>query len=180
MNYTTQMDAARKGIVTDQMKIVAEKEHISVEQLMAWMAEGRVIIPANKRHTALSPSGIGSMLTTKINVNLGTSRDMTDLDMEFAKVQSAVDMGAEAIMDLSSYGDTQKFRRHLTKNCSAMIGTVPIYDAVVYYHKPLIEITSQEWLDIARMHAEYGVDFLTIHCGINKETAHKFKRTYRL
>lgn len=180
MNYTTQMDAARKGIVTDQMKIVAEKEHIPVKQLMAWMAEGKAIIPCNKRHTALSPSGIGSMLTTKINVNLGTSRDMTDLDMEFAKVQSAVDMGAEAIMDLSSYGDTQKFRRHLTRNCSAMIGTVPIYDAVVYYHKPLKEITSQEWLDIARMHAEDGVDFLTIHCGINKETAHKFKRNKRL
>lgn len=85
MNYTTQMDAARKGIVTDQMKIVAEKEHISVEQLMAWMAEGKAIIPCNKRHTALSPSGIGSMLTTKINVNLGTSRDMTDLDMEFCQ-----------------------------------------------------------------------------------------------
>lgn len=180
MNYATQMDAARKGIVTDQMKIVAEKEHIPVKQLMAWMAEGKAIIPCNKRHTALSPSGIGSMLTTKINVNLGTSRDMTDLDMEFAKVQSAVDMGAEAIMDLSSYGDTQKFRRHLTRNCSAMIGTVPIYDAVVYYHKPLKEITSQEWLDIARMHAEDGVDFLTIHCGINKETAHKFKRNKRL
>ncbi|MDE8731786.1 phosphomethylpyrimidine synthase ThiC [Eubacteriales bacterium DFI.9.88] len=179
-HYTTQMDAARKGILTREMEIVAEKEGIPAEQLMKLMSEGKAIIPCNKRHKAISPSGLGSSLKTKINVNLGTSRDMTDLDMELAKVQSAVDMGAEAIMDLSSYGDTRKFRRRLTETCPAMIGTVPIYDAVVYYHKPLIEITTEEWLDIARMHAEDGVDFLTIHCGINKETAHKFKRNKRL
>ena len=168
MEYSTQMEAARKGIITDEMKIVSEKEHISMDKLIGFMAEGKVIIPCNKNHKAISPNGLGSMLKTKINVNLGTSRDMIDLDMEFAKVKSAVDMGAEAIMDLSSYGDTRKFRRHLTKNCPAMIGTVPIYDAVVYYHKPLIKITSQEWIDIVRMHAEDGVDFMTIHCGINK------------
>lgn len=180
MEYSTQMEAARKGIITDEMKIVSEKEHISMDKLIGLMAEGKVIIPCNKNHKAISPNGLGSMLKTKINVNLGTSRDMIDLDMEFAKVKSAVDMGAEAIMDLSSYGDTRKFRRHLTENCPAMIGTVPIYDAVVYYHKPLIKITSQEWIDIVRMHAEDGVDFMTIHCGINKETAHKFKRNKRL
>ena len=180
MNYTTQMDAARKGILTKEMEIVAEKEGIPTEQLMMLMREGKAIIPCNKLHKSISPSGLGSSLKTKINVNLGTSRDMTDLDMEFAKVQSAVDMGAEAIMDLSSYGDTRKFRRRLTKKCPAMIGTVPIYDAVVYYHKPLIEITTEEWMDIVRMHAEDGVDFMTIHCGINKETAHKFKRNKRL
>lgn len=180
MNYTTQMDAARKGILTKEMEIVAEKEGIPTEQLMMLMREGKAIIPCNKLHKSISPSGLGASLKTKINVNLGTSRDMTDLDMEFAKVQSAVDMGAEAIMDLSSYGDTRKFRRRLTEKCPAMIGTVPIYDAVVYYHKPLIEITTEEWMDIVRMHAEDGVDFMTIHCGINKETAHKFKRNKRL
>ena len=89
-------------------------------------------------------------------------------------------MGAEAIMDLSSFGDTQKFRRKLTHECPAMIGTVPIYDAVVYYHKALGKITAREWIDIVRMHAEDGVDFMTIHCGINKETAKKFKRNRRL
>ena len=141
-HYTTQMDAARKGILTREMEIVAEKEGIPAEQLMKLMSEGKAIIPCNKRLQAISPSGLGSSLKTKINVNLGTSRDMTDLDMELAKVQSAVDMGAEAIMDLSSYGDTRKFRRRLTETCPAMIGTVPIYDAVVYYHKPLIEITT--------------------------------------
>lgn len=180
MAYTTQMDAARQGILTKEMEIVAEKEHMAPEKLMALMAEGKVIIPANKAHTALKPSGLGSMLTTKINVNLGTSRDLTDLDMELKKVQSAIDMGAEAIMDLSSYGDTRKFRRKLTAECPAMIGTVPIYDAVVYYHKALGKITSEEWMDIARMHAEDGVDFMTIHCGLNRETAAKFKRNKRL
>lgn len=180
MNYTTQMDAARKKIITPQMQIVAEKEGIPIQRLMQLMAKGQVIIPCNKRHNSISPNGIGSMLKTKINVNLGTSRDLTNLDMEFQKVQSAVDMGAEAIMDLSSYGDTRAFRRKLAAQCPAMIGTVPIYDAVVYYHKPLIQITADEWLEIVRMHAEDGVDFLTIHCGINKETAHKFKRNKRL
>lgn len=180
MNYTTQMDAARKGIVTNEMQIVAKKEGIRTEDLMALMAQGRAIIPCNKKHTAISPSGLGATLKTKINVNLGTSRDLTDLNMELKKVQSAVDLGAEAIMDLSSYGDTRKFRKMLTQKCPAMIGTVPIYDAVVYYHKALIKITAEEWMDIVRMHAEDGVDFMTIHCGINKETAKKFKRNKRL
>lgn len=180
MQYTTQMDAARRGIITAQMEAAAQKEGIPATRLAELMAEGKVIIPCNKKHKSISPSGVGSMLKTKINVNLGTSRDCKDLEMELQKVESAVSMGAEAIMDLSSYGDTRKFRRMLTEKCPAMIGTVPIYDAVVYYHKPLIKITSEEWLDIVRMHAEDGVDFMTIHCGINKETAHKFKRNKRL
>ncbi len=180
MSYTTQMNAARQGIITDEMRTVAEKEGIAPEKLMEYIAAGTAIIPCNKNHKAISPAGVGSMLKTKINVNLGTSRDCKDLNMELEKVQSAVDMGAEAIMDLSSCGDTQKFRRLLTEKCPAMIGTVPIYDAVVYYHKPLIQITTDEWIDIVKMHAQDGVDFMTIHCGINKETAVKFKRNKRL
>ena len=180
MSYTTQMNAARQGIITDEMRTVAEKEGIAPEKLMEYVAAGTAIIPCNKNHKAISPAGVGSMLKTKINVNLGTSRDCKDLNMELEKVQSAVDMGAEAIMDLSSCGDTQKVRRLLTEKCPAMIGTVPIYDAVVYYHKPLIQITTDEWIDIVKMHAQDGVDFMTIHCGINKETAVKFKRNKRL
>jgi len=180
MNYTTQMDAARKGIVTKEIELVAQKEQMPVEKLIKLMAEGKVIIPCNKLHKSIEPNGLGSMLKTKINVNLGTSRDMEDIEMELEKVQSAVNMGAEAIMDLSSYGDTRTFRRLLTQKCPAMIGTVPIYDAVVYYHKPLMKITSKEWIDIVRMHAEDGVDFMTIHCGINRETAKKFKHNKRL
>ena len=180
MEYTTQMDAARKGIITKEMEIAAKKEQMDVNEMRELVAKGQVIIPCNKLHTSLDPNAIGSMLKTKINVNLGISRDCKDMDMEIEKVNNAVKMGAESIMDLSSYGDTRTFRKRLTKECPAIIGTVPIYDAVVYYHKPLKEITSQEWLDIVRMHAEDGVDFMTIHCGINKATAGRFKANRRL
>lgn len=180
MNYTTQMDAARKGILTKEMRLVAEKEQFDTNELMNLVAEGKIVIPANKNHTCLKPNGIGSMLKTKINVNLGTSRDCMDLNMELEKVSDAVKLGAESIMDLSSFGDTRTFRRRLTKECPAIIGTVPIYDAVVYYHKPLKEITSREWIDIVKMHAQDGVDFMTIHVGINKSTAKRFKEAKRL
>ena len=184
MNYTTQMDAARKGILTKELLAVAKKEQMEPEKLVKLVAAGQVVIPANKCHTCLDPNGIGSALRTKINVNLGTSRDLNDLDMELQKVNDAVAMGAESIMDLSSFGDTQKFRRKLTHECPAMIGTVPVYDSVIHYqvysHKPLREITSEEWLQIAEMHAKDGVDFLTIHVGINKNTAERFKKMKRL
>ena len=180
MNYTTQMDAARKLILTKELLAVAKKEQMEPEKLVKLVAAGQVVIPANKCHTCLDPNGIGSALRTKINVNLGTSRDLNDLDMELQKVNDVVAMGAESIMDLSSFGDTQKFRRKLTAECPAIIGTVPIYDAVVYYHKPLREITSEEWLQIAEMHAKDGVDYLTIHVGLNKNTAERFKKMKRL
>ena len=167
MSYTTQMNAARQGIITPEMEAVAKKEQISAEELRELMAQGKAVIPANRLHTCLKPNGIGSMLRTKINVNLGTSRDCMDLDMELSKVNDAVALGAESIMDLSSFGDTRKFRRKLTAECPAIIGTVPIYDAVVYYHKPLKEITSEEWIKIVEMHAEDGVDFQT---GVNNDT----------
>lgn len=178
--YTTQMDAARKGILTEEMAAAAKKEQMDPQELMGLMAEGKVVIPCNRLHTSIEPNAIGSMLKTKINVNLGTSRDWKDMDMEMEKVQDAVRMGAESIMDLSSFGDTRKFRRKLTAECPAMIGTVPIYDAVVYYHKPLKEITSEEWIKIVEMHAQDGVDFMTIHVGINKNTSQRFKDNKRL
>ena len=124
-NYTTQMDAARKGIVTPEMEIVAKKEYRTTEEIRQLVAEGKVAIPANKHHTCLNPEGIGSMLRTKINVNLGVSRDCKDYNVEMEKVMSAVNMGAEAIMDLSSHGNTQPFRQKLTHECPVMIGTVP-------------------------------------------------------
>ncbi len=174
------MDAARRGIVTKEMEAVAREENISIESLMEELAKGTVIIPANKNHRCLKPRGIGFSLRTKINVNLGTSRDCLDMQCEMAKVENAVKMGADAIMDLSSFGDTKVFRRKLTKECPATLGTVPIYDAIVYYNKPLKEITAKEWIDVVRMHAEDGVDFMTIHCGINRNTAKRFKEAKRL
>lgn len=178
--YTTQMDAARQGLITPEMQAAAEHEGIAPEELRRQLAEGRAALPANKGHKCLKPYAVGRRLKTKINVNLGTSRDCLDLEVELAKVQSAVQMGAEAIMDLSTFGDTRSFRRRLAAECPAMLGTVPIYDALVYYNKPLAEITAQEWLTVFRMHAEDGVDFMTIHCGMNRQTAERFQRNPRL
>lgn len=173
------MDAARRGIVTPEIETVARSENRTLEEIMSLVAKGHVAIPANKNHKCLKAHGIGNKLRTKINVNLGTSRDCLDLNVEMEKVMTAVKMGAEAIMDLSSFGDTQVFRRKLTQECPAVLGTVPIYDAVVYYNKALKKITTREWIDIVRMHAEDGVDFMTIHCGINRSTAEHFKKSHR-
>jgi len=179
MEYTTQMDAARKGIVTKEMEMVGKYENMPVGELLELVAKGQVVIPANKNHKCLKPYGIGSKLKTKINVNLGTSKDCLDMNVEMEKVMAAVNMGAEAIMDLSSYGETRVFRKKLTAECPAVIGTVPIYDAIVYYNKALKKITSKEWIDIVKIHAEDGVDFMTIHCGINQSTAKRFKAAKR-
>lgn len=179
MEYTTQMDAAKQGIITKEMQSVAEYEGMNADDIRALVAKGQVAIPANRNHICLSPYGIGRKLKTKINVNLGTSKDCLDLEMEMEKVRESIQLGAESIMDLSSFGDTRKFRKKLTSECSAIIGTVPIYDAVVYYNKALKSITSKEWIDVVKMHAEDGVDFMTIHCGINKATAERFKKSKR-
>ncbi len=169
-DYTTQMDAARKGTVTPQMEAVSKKELMPIEKLMALVAEGKAVIPANRLHTCLNPEGIGSMLRTKINVNLGISRDCKDYNIEMEKVMSAIDLGAEAIMDLSSHGDTQPFRRKLTHECPAMIGTVPVYDSVIHYQRDLDTLSAQDFIDVVRLHARDGVDFITLHCGITKKT----------
>ena len=135
--YTTQMDAAKQGIVTPEMKAVAAKEYRTEDEIRDLVAKGQVVICANKRHTCINPNGVGSMLRTKINVNLGVSRDCKDYEIEMQKVMAAVNLGAEAIMDLSSHGNTQPFRRKLTAECPAMIGTVPVYDSVIHYQRDL-------------------------------------------
>lgn len=177
--YTTQMDAARKGIITDEMRIVAEKEYMPPEKLVSLVAQGKVAIPANRLHKSLNPEGIGSMLRTKINVNLGISRDVKDYDIELEKVMSAVNMGAESIMDLSSHGNTQPFRRKLTSECPAIIGTVPIYDSVIHYQRDLATLTAKDFIDVVRLHAEDGVDFVTLHCGITRKTIDQIRRHKR-
>lgn len=177
--YTTQMDAARKGIVTEEIRRVAEKEYMAAGDLMKLVAEGKVAIPANRLHTSLNPEGVGSMMRTKINVNLGVSRDCKDYNIEMEKVMSAVNMGAEAIMDLSSHGNTQPFRRKLTGECPAMIGTVPVYDSVIHYQRDLATLTAQDFIDVVRLHAEDGVDFVTLHCGITRKTIDQIRRHKR-
>lgn len=178
-NYTTQMDAARRRIVTPEIETVAEKEQMPSEVLMRLLAEGKAVICANKNHACLEPEGIGSMLRTKINVNLGVSRDCRDYDIELEKVMSAVRLGAESIMDLSSHGDTRAFRRKLTKECPAMIGTVPVYDSVIHYQRDLSTLSAEDFLDVIRMHAEDGVDFVTLHSGITRKTIEQIKKHKR-
>ena len=178
-DYTTQMDAARKGIITEQMKTVAENEHLEPEQIMKFVAEGKIVICSNKRHAALKPLGVGSMLRTKINANIGISRDCRDYDAEIEKVMTAVKLGADSIMDLSSHGDTRPFRQKLIESCPAMVGTVPVYDAVIHFQKDLKELTAKDFIDVVRLHAEDGVDFVTLHCGITKKTLSQIKSNQR-
>jgi phosphomethylpyrimidine synthase len=177
--YTTQMDAAKQGIITSEMEIVAKKEYRTPEQIRELVARGQVVICANKRHKCIDPNGIGSMLRTKINVNLGVSRDCKDYDVEMKKVMTAVDMGAEAIMDLSSHGNTQPFRKKLVSECPAMIGTVPVYDSVIHYQRDLAKLTAKDFIDVVRMHAEDGVDFVTIHSGITRKTIEQITKHKR-
>ena len=179
MSYQTQMDAAKQGIVTPQMETVAKKEGMDVQKLLSLVASGQVAIPANKNHTSLSAEGIGTGLKTKINVNLGISGDCKNYDVEMEKVDLALKFGAEAIMDLSNYGKTNTFRRQLIAKSPAMIGTVPMYDAIGYLEKDLLEITAQDFLRVVRAHAEEGVDFMTIHAGINRRAVEAFRREGR-
>ncbi|MBQ3773685.1 MAG: phosphomethylpyrimidine synthase ThiC [Pseudobutyrivibrio sp.] len=177
--YTTQMDAARKGIITPEMMQVALKEYRTSEEIRELVAKGQVAIPANVNHKCISPEGVGSMLRTKINVNLGVSRDCKDYNIEMEKVMAAVDMGAEAIMDLSSHGNTQPFRQKLVAECPAMLGTVPIYDSVIHYQRDLATLTAKDFIDVVRLHAEDGVDFVTLHCGITRKTIDQIKKHKR-
>lgn len=177
--YSTQMEASRKGIITSELKKVAEKERMTEEELMPLVASGKVVICANKNHKCIDPQGVGSMLKTKINVNLGVSKDCEDYDMEMEKVMEAVDMGAHAIMDLSSHGNTAPFRRKLTSECPVMIGTVPVYDAVIHYQRDLHTLKAKDFIDVVKLHAEDGVDFVTLHCGITRKTIEQIKKHKR-
>ena len=168
--YATQMEAARIGIITKELEKVAAKERMSVEELLPLVASGKVVICANKNHSCIDPQGVGSMLKTKINVNLGISKDCKDYNAEMKKVMEAVNMGAHAIMDLSSHGDTAPFRRRLTSECPAMIGTVPVYDAVIHYQRDLNTLSARDFIDVVRLHAQDGVDFVTLHCGLTRKT----------
>ena len=177
--YSTQIEAARMGIVTPEMEKVAAKEQREVAELMPLMAAGKMVIPANIHHESIDPNGVGGMLKTKVNVNLGISRDCKDYDIEMEKVMSAVELGAESIMDLSSHGDTQPFRRKLCAECPAMIGTVPVYDSVIHYQRDLNTLTAKDFLDVIRLHAEDGVDFVTLHCGITRKTIEQIRNGSR-
>ncbi len=178
----TQIDFARAGQITPQMKEVAEREHRDPEYIRERVADGRIAIPANIVHIkkGMRAFGVGEGLSTKVNVNLGISGDKADAAEEWKKVKIAEDLGADAIMDLSNSGKTRQFRRQLIDETPLMVGTVPMYDAIGYMEKPLVKLTKDDLLEVVRAHAEDGVDFMTIHCGINKSVIKTFKETGRL
>ncbi|MBF7045117.1 phosphomethylpyrimidine synthase ThiC [Campylobacter volucris] len=176
----TQMSYAKEGIFTKQMQIVAQKEQVSQDFLLENIASGKIIIPANINHKALDPNGIGFGLRTKVNVNLGVSNDCIDYSEEMQKVHLAHKFNIEAIMDLSNYGKTSRFRDELIATSKAMIGTVPVYDAVGFLEKDLKDIKAKDFLDVVYHHAKSGVDFMTIHAGINSRTIRVFKECDRI
>ncbi len=178
----TQIDFARAGQITPQMKEVAEREHRDPEYIRERVADGRLAIPANIVHIkkGMRAFGVGEGLSTKVNVNLGISGDKADAAEEWKKVKIAEDFGADAIMDLSNSGKTRQFRQQLIDETPLMVGTVPMYDAIGYMEKPLVKLTKDDLFEVVRAHAEDGVDFMTIHCGINKSVTKTFKETGRL
>ncbi|MCV3385360.1 phosphomethylpyrimidine synthase ThiC [Campylobacter lari] len=176
----TQMSYAKEGIFTKQMQIVAQKEQVGEDFLLENIACGKIIIPANINHKTLDPNGIGYGLKTKVNVNLGVSNDCVDYSEEMKKVELAHKFNIEAIMDLSNYGKTSRFRDELIATSKAMIGTVPVYDAVGFLEKDLKDIKAKDFLDVVYHHAKSGVDFMTIHAGINSRAARVFKECDRI
>ncbi len=178
--YRTQMEAAKKNIYTKEMKEVAKKEGIAVEKLCELVAKGQVAIPANINHTNLKARGVGKNLKTKINVNLGTSRDCSNEEIELAKVQLSEEFKVDSIMDLSNYGDTSILRKKIIDKAEMMVGTVPIYDAFSLYNKELKDITAEEFIELIEIHGKLGVDFVTVHAGLNREAVELTKRNERI
>lgn len=176
----TQLEAAAKGIITKEMETVAKEEHIDADLLRQRIADGTVVIPANVNHKSLHPYGIGKGLRTKMNVNLGISKDVCNYETEKEKARLAIDLKAEAIMDLSCYGKTADFRHWLIDMSPAAIGTVPMYDADGLLEKGLKDMTADDLFKVVEQHAKDGVDFMTIHAGINQEVAQHILRNKRI
>ncbi|MDD9302941.1 MAG: phosphomethylpyrimidine synthase ThiC [Desulfobacter sp.] len=180
LTYTTQMDAARKGIFTPQMETVAENETIDRKELMNRVADGSIVIPANKNHLNLRAAGVGLGLKTKINVNLGVSKDVCSFESEMNKAKLALKYKADAIMDLSVSGDTLGFRKRLVAQVPVMIGSVPISDTLTRTQKPVEEIGIDDWFKTVEIHGENGIDFVTIHAGLNLKVSAILKNNPRV
>lgn len=163
-NTRTQFDYAREGIVTDAMEHVAARERLQGEEIRREVAEGRLVIPANRNHTNLEPIGIGRKVTVKINANIGSSPISSSLEEELAKLRTSIKYGADTVMDLSTGGDLNAIREALLRESTVPLGTVPIYQIVK--EKGTLEFNEEDILETLRLQAEQGVDFFTIHCGI--------------
>lgn len=167
----TQLAKAKRNEVTAEMEAVAGLEGVELSKLVAGVASGRIIIPANQSRRREKPLGIGEGLRVKVNANIGTSRDCADLDNELAKLQAALDAGADSVMDLSTGGDLERIRNELISRCPVIFGTVPIYQAaaaVVEAGNKVYDMKAGAIIDSVRAHARAGVDFVTVHTGVTR------------
>ena len=179
----TQLEYARKNIVTEVMRKVARLEGIQPLKLMRLMQQGKAVIPLNKNHKISKPCAVGSALATKINANIGTSTDESRISDEIAKLKIAIQYGADAVMDLSVGGDLRKMRREVLKYSSVPVGTVPVYEVAVKAQEKsnnFIKFSALEVLDVLNEQAVQGVDFFTIHCGVTRKSLAALEKQKRL
>jgi len=178
---STIMEEARRGVVSPLIKEIARKEKVSEEFVRNGIASGRICVPHNPIHDPV-PAAIGEGMSVKINVNLGTSRDMVDVDQESEKLKVALKYGADAVMDLSTGGDIDAIRARLLKECPVMMGSVPIYETGVLAARKnaIVEMTEDDIFSGIEKHAKDGMDFMTVHCGITKETVQWLKKCDRI
>ena len=177
----TQLEESRAGNITPVMEFVAKEEGYTEEYIRSLIESGEIVIPANKNHKGLKPVGIGKGLKTKVNANIGTSTDCCNPDYEIEKLESALSAGADAVMDLSTGGDVDSIRKRVIENCPKPIGTVPVYQIMVELEgeKEYKKVT-EKILSTIKKHAEMGVDFITIHCGVTKQLVEKFEKAGRI
>ena len=178
----TQLENARNNIITNEMKQAALREGVDTHYIRSAIAEGTVIITKNKNHKSIEPLAIGKGLSTKINANIGTSQDRVDLREELEKLHIAVKAGADAVMDLSTGGQVDEIRRVILKDSPVPIGTVPVYQAAmeaVRKGKSFVELEADELFEIIERHAEDGVDFITVHCGVTQQSVERIRKEGR-
>ena len=178
----TQLEFARKGFLSPQVKRVAEKEGVETASIIRGLAAGEIIIPANLNHKNLIPCGIGRGLRTKVNANIGTSSDFCDLNTELRKLETAVTFGTDTVMDLSTGGDIPAIRRAIVRDSTVAVGTVPIYQAgieAIDSRGAIVNMTADEIFAVIEEHAKDGVDFMTVHCGVTQESLARLKKQGR-
>ncbi|MBM7854096.1 phosphomethylpyrimidine synthase [Desulfohalotomaculum tongense] len=174
----TQLEYALKGIITEEMKLAAEREKINPEDLRKGIARGEIVLPCNINHKNCHPIAVGKGLSTKVNANIGTSDAYPELDKEIKKLETAIKAGAHSVMDLSTGGDIDETRRQIINHSTVMVGTVPIYQALVDASKrgkKMVELTADEMFEAVEKHCADGVDFITVHCGVTKEVIEELK-----
>lgn len=179
----TLMDRARKGISSPLIKKLAGEEKISPEELLSLVARGRVVIPYNRNHSPRRPAAIGLRMRTKVNVNLGTSRDYPDLKTEISKLKISVKYGADAVMDLSTGGDIKAIRKKLLSLSPLPLGTVPVYQAAIEAisrRGSIVRMTEDDLFSVIEAQAREGVDFMTVHCGLTLKAVERLKRQGRI